>query len=86
MKKLMFSLVACVAMFGTALRAQSVTGQWQGTLKTDKDLRIVLVVKKDDVKLSATMYSIDQGAMPIKASSVSLDGSTFKFGVDLIGG
>jgi hypothetical protein len=29
MKKLMFSLVACVAMFGTALRAQSVTGQWQ---------------------------------------------------------
>jgi uncharacterized protein (TIGR03435 family) len=32
------------------------------------------------------MYSIDQGGQPINASSVSLDGSTFKYSVDLIGG
>ena len=32
------------------------------------------------------MYSIDQGAMEIKASSVSLDGGTFKLAVDMIGG
>jgi uncharacterized protein (TIGR03435 family) len=32
------------------------------------------------------MYSIDQGATPIKVSSVSLDGSAFKFAVDFIGG
>ncbi len=32
------------------------------------------------------MYSIDQGAQPINASSVSLDGSAFKYSVDLIGG
>lgn len=86
MKKLMLSLVACIVMLGTGSQAQNMTGQWQGTLKTEKDLRLVLVIKKDDVKLSGTMYSIDQGAMPIKLSSISLDGSTFKFGVDLIGG
>jgi uncharacterized protein (TIGR03435 family) len=86
MKKLILSLVACIAMMGTALRAQNIAAAWQGTLKAEKDLRIVLVVKKDDVKLSATMYSIDQGAMPIKVSSISLDGSTFKCAVDLIGG
>jgi uncharacterized protein (TIGR03435 family) len=86
MKKLMLSLVACVAMMGSALSAQNIVANWQGTLKAQKDLRIVLVVKKDDVKLSATMYSIDQGATPIKVSSISLDGSTFKVGVDLIGG
>jgi uncharacterized protein (TIGR03435 family) len=32
------------------------------------------------------MYSIDQGGQPIIASSASLDGSTFKFSVNLIGG
>jgi uncharacterized protein (TIGR03435 family) len=32
------------------------------------------------------MYSIDQGAHPINASSVTLDGSTLKYSVDLIGG
>jgi len=32
------------------------------------------------------MYSIDQGGQPIKASSVSQDGSSVKFAIDLIGG
>ncbi|HEY5382736.1 MAG TPA: TIGR03435 family protein [Acidobacteriaceae bacterium] len=89
MKKIMLCLVACVAMMGTALHAQTQTivGAWQGTLKTpQKDLRVVLVVKKDDGKLSGNMYSIDQGGTPIKVSSISLDGSTFKCAVDLIGG
>ena len=32
------------------------------------------------------MYSIDQGALPIKATSVTLNGSTFKYLIDMIGG
>jgi uncharacterized protein (TIGR03435 family) len=32
------------------------------------------------------MYSIDQGGRPINVSSIALDGSTFKYSVDLIGG
>jgi hypothetical protein len=32
------------------------------------------------------MFSIDQGGQPINASSATLDGSTFKYSVDLIGG
>jgi uncharacterized protein (TIGR03435 family) len=86
MKKLMLSLVACVAMLGTAVQAQNIAGQWQGTLKTDKDLRTILVIKKDDVKLSATFYTIDQTPMPFKVSLVSLVGSTVKIAIDLIGG
>jgi uncharacterized protein (TIGR03435 family) len=86
MKKLMMCLAACVLLVSSALRAQDVTGKWQGTLKAGKDLRLVLDVSKDDGKLKATMYSIDQGGMALKASSVSLDGATFKYSVDLIGG
>ena len=87
MKKLMLCLVALVALFAPpALRAQDLSGNWQGTLKVGKDLRIIVRVTKDDARLKAVMYSIDQGGQPINASSASLDGSTFKFAVDLIGG
>ena len=63
-----------------------VTGTWQGTLHAQKDLRTILKVSKDDGRLKAVMYSIDQGAQPINASSVTLDGSSFKYSIDLIGG
>jgi uncharacterized protein (TIGR03435 family) len=87
MKKIMLCLMACVALVGSLACAQNLAGQWQGTLTLPKqELRIVLVIKKDDVKLGATMYSIDQGATPIKVSSISVDGATVKFGVDLLGG
>jgi uncharacterized protein (TIGR03435 family) len=87
MKRGLLYLTAIVALMVPALRAQDITGNWQGSLKTpQKDLRTILVVTKDDGKLKATMYSIDQTPQPIKASSVSLDGSAFKYAVDLIGG
>src|SRR5260370_1391897 len=62
------------------------SGDWQGTLQAGKSLRTVLKITKTDKGWSATMYSIDQGAQPIKATSATLDGSTFKYSVDLIGG
>ncbi len=87
MKRGLLYLSAALALMVPTLRAQEITGHWQGSLKTpQKDLRIILVVTKDDGKLKGTMYSIDQTPQPFKASSVSLDGSTFKYAVDLIGG
>jgi uncharacterized protein (TIGR03435 family) len=87
MKKLILGIVTFAMLLGVSLRAQDITGAWQGTLTpaSGKELRIVLKIAKDDGKLQATMYSIDQGARPFKASSVSLDGSTFKCASDVIG-
>ncbi|MGA7155473.1 MAG: TIGR03435 family protein [Acidobacteriaceae bacterium] len=87
MKRLMLSFVACFALLCTALHAQDITGNWQGTLKTpNKDLRIILVIAKENGALKGSMYSIDQTAQPFKASSISLDGSILKVAVNLIGG
>lgn len=63
-----------------------IAGNWQGTLQTEKSLRLILQIAKTDKGWSAKMYSIDQGAQAINASSVTLDGSSFKYAVDLIGG
>jgi uncharacterized protein (TIGR03435 family) len=63
-----------------------IAGNWQGTLPAEKSLRIVVKIAKADKGWSATMYSIDQGAYPIKTTSITLDGSTLKYAVDLIGG
>ena len=88
MKKLMLLLLAIVVLVGPVLHAQDLTGNWQGalTLPNGKELRTILKITKDDGKLRATMYSIDQGGQPIKANAVSLDGSTFKYSVDMING
>jgi uncharacterized protein (TIGR03435 family) len=86
MKRLILCVAALVAMFGTGLRAQDVSGQYQGTLKAGKDLRIILALKKDDGRLQVTMYSIDQGSMGLKASGVKLEGGTLQFAIDMMGG
>lgn len=49
MKKLMLCMVAIAALFAPASRAQDLSGNWQGTLKTpNKDLRIILNFYKGD--------------------------------------
>jgi uncharacterized protein (TIGR03435 family) len=63
-----------------------IAGDWQGTLQAQKSLRIILRVTKTDKGWGAKMYSIDQGAMPINVTSITLDGSTLKYAVDMIGG
>jgi uncharacterized protein (TIGR03435 family) len=86
MKKLMLCLVALAALVATpALRAQDISGAWQGTIKAGgKDVRIVVKVAKLDKGWSATLYNADQASQSLNASSVSQDGSTFKFKVDLL--
>ncbi len=87
MKKLLFAL----ALAGGSLFAQSLTGTWQGTLAIPQapggQLRIVVKVSTTDAdSLKAVMYSIDQGAQPINANAVSLQGSAVKISVVPIGG
>jgi uncharacterized protein (TIGR03435 family) len=87
MKKLMLCVMAVAAMFGPLLRAQDISGNWQGTLHAEKDLRIILNFYKGEKDgWSAKMYSIDQGGMPINATSVVKQGSDIKISVDMIGG
>ena len=64
-----------------------ISGDWQGTLQLpNRSLRIVEKISKADKGWAVKMYSIDQGGQGFNGSSVVLDGSAFKFTIDLIGG
>jgi uncharacterized protein (TIGR03435 family) len=83
MKKWMVWMVALAALLGGALHAQEkdISGNWQGTLQAGNGLRIVTKISKDDGRLKAVMYSIDQGGQPITATSVALQGTVFSFSI-----
>jgi uncharacterized protein (TIGR03435 family) len=81
----MLWIAVLAVLAGGTLRAQDLTGNWQGTLKADKDLRMILVVSKEDGRLQAKLYSIDESAQPFRISSISQDGLTVKFAIDLNG-
>ena len=85
MKKLLLLIVALGVLMGSALRAQDFTGNWQGTLNDGKNLRLILVVSKEGGKLQGKLYSIDESAQPYTVSSISQDGLTVKFAIDLNG-
>ena len=88
MKKMLSWVVAFVTLWGSALCAQDIAGNWQGTLQApDRSLRTILKVSKTDKGgWSAKFYSIDQGAQAINVPAVTVDGSTFTFTIDQIGG
>ena len=48
MKKLMLCVAVLAAMLGTGARAQDLSGNWQGTLKVGKDLRVIFNVYKGE--------------------------------------
>ena len=85
MKKLVLLIVVLGVLMVGSLRAQDFTGNWQGTLKDHKDLRLILVVSKEGGRLQAKLYSIDETAQPYTVSSISQDGLTVKFAIDLNG-
>jgi uncharacterized Ntn-hydrolase superfamily protein len=68
--------------------AQTVDGDWQGTLKAGPaELRLVLHVSKDDKgNLKATLDSPDQGANGIPVTKITLAESMLSFEVQRIGG
>ena len=67
--------------------AKDLTGTWQGTLHAGHDLRtVVKITKAGDGAYKAQFFSIDQGGQPIPVDSITLDGSTFKMALNMIGG
>lgn len=87
MKKWMLWIAALIATQGCALFAQDLTGTWQGTLKPgERELRIVMKISREDDKLKAVMYSIDQGGQPIAANTITRNGGTVKFAITQING
>jgi uncharacterized protein (TIGR03435 family) len=84
MKKfLMLALVLSALVCGVA-RAQDVVGDWQGALDLGGGhLRMVVkVTKADKGGLGAKLYNADRGTPPMNASSVALNGTSFKFSVE----
>jgi non-heme chloroperoxidase len=91
MKTKMLWIGALVAMLGSALHAQDLAGDWQGTLKAGpQELRtIVKITKGNDGGWKATLFSIDQGqdrGAGIAIDLVTLTGSDLKFAVAAIRG
>jgi len=89
MRKLALLVIVFSAAAGGTLHAQDITGSWQGTLQPPGGgpaLRIVMQLSKADQGLKAVMHSIDQGAQPINAATVTLQGSTLKIAVPALGG
>jgi len=73
------AMAVLVAVFAPLSGAQSqLAGEWQGTLvASGAQLRLVLHVSTGkDGAIQATLDSVDQGAMGIPVSSISLKGST----------
>jgi uncharacterized protein (TIGR03435 family) len=79
----MLGIILLLAAPVTSLHAQDkdITGTWQGTLQAGKGLRTLIKITKDDGKLKAVMYSIDQGGQPIPITSISVQGSAVNFDI-----
>jgi uncharacterized protein (TIGR03435 family) len=79
----MASLILIIGAFATALHAQEkdITGNWQGTLQVGQGLRTLLKISKDDGKLKAVMYSIDQGGQVLPVTSISIQGTAVNFDI-----
>ena len=66
---------------------RDIVGTWQGTLHAGRDLRTVVKITKDDKGgYKADFYSIDQAGQPLPVDSITMDGSTVKMALNLIGG
>jgi len=86
MKKLTLWIVALAALQGSAIEAQNITGNWQGTLLAGpQKVRIVFKIVLENDKLQATLRIVDQPAPPI-AATITRDGSTVKMTIPSING
>jgi len=87
MKNLFYSLL--LSLFtAVGAHAQTVEGDWQGTLKAvGGELRLVLHVTKDEKGgLKATLDSVDQNSMGMLVTAISLTDATLKFEMKQIAG
>ena len=86
MKNLTIWVLALVTIAAAVVRAQDITGSWQGTLQAGRPLRVVFKVTNDGGALMTVMYSIDQGGQALAASTTSLQGTAVKIAIPGIGG
>jgi uncharacterized protein (TIGR03435 family) len=78
--------MALVALLGSALEAQDITGNWQGTLQAGpQKVRIVFKIALENDMLKATLYTVDQASAPI-ATTITREGSTIKIRVPAANG
>ncbi len=86
MKRILLCMLALTMLPVSLLCAQNIAGDWQGTLNVPPNgLRTILKISKTDSGWSAQMYSIDQMPDAIPVSSITLDGSDFKYSIDGLG-
>ncbi|MGP0072860.1 MAG: TIGR03435 family protein [Bryobacteraceae bacterium] len=86
MKKLTLWVMALAALLGSALQAQNITGNWQGTLQPGQQkVRLVFQIALENDKLQATLRTVDQPSPPI-ATTITRDGSTVKITVPSLAG
>jgi hypothetical protein len=80
--------ILLAATLSPASRAQAqLAGDWQGTLSAGGvELRLVLHIAEKDGALTATLDSVDQGAMGIPVSAISLSGPKLNLTVDAVHG
>jgi uncharacterized protein (TIGR03435 family) len=85
MKHYVLLTLALLALSAGALQAQDLTGTWQGTIMTARELRMVIKISSaDGGGLRGVLYSIDQSPQPI-ASTVALQGTTVKVSIAAAG-
>jgi non-heme chloroperoxidase len=83
-KLIVYAIATAIALVsGSSLRAQDISGTWQGTLHngaTGIDRRLVLHIAKTETGgWSGTFYTIDLTGDPIPLASVTLRGSDFEY-------
>lgn len=79
-------LVFCLVLTAIPARAQSVAGDWLGTLDVGVlKLRLVFHITENDKGLAATLDSPDQNAKGLPVRTVTLTGSTLKLEMPQIG-
>jgi len=84
MKKLTLWMMALAALQGTALQAQDITGNWQGTLQPGQQkVRLVFKIAMENDKLTATIRTADQYSPPI-VTTITRDGSAIKLTIPAI--
>jgi uncharacterized protein (TIGR03435 family) len=86
MKKLTLRIIALAVLQGSALQAQNITGDWQGTLQAGpQKVRIVFKITLENDKLTASLRTVDQPSAPI-ATTITSDGSTVKMTIPALSG
>ncbi len=70
-------------LLGSSLYAQDIAGNWKGTISTPTlEVRVALhITRTSNGGLNATMDSVDQGALGLAVSAMTLKSSTLKFTV-----